>query len=74
MDLTPTEWVAAEQVIEVLHAVEAVNTTLCGEQYVTLSWVVPMLSGLVKKSLKVKPSDKVPVPALKKALATSISE
>ena len=72
LDVTPTEWLAAEVVVDVLEALETVNRTLCGEKYVTLLFSLPLLSGLVNRSLALYATDKAPVPAHKREIAKSI--
>ena len=74
LDLLPAEWTAAESLIIIINNdLEAVNQTLCGESYVTLSWVLPMMHGLINKTLQAKDEDILPIPAVKKNMRENIS-
>ena len=74
LELSPQEWAAADSLIAILADLEEVNRTLCGETCVTLSYVLPLMFGLVNKTLVDKADDRAPIPGVKRNLRQSISK
>ncbi len=46
-DLTPDEWQFIHWLIDVLQSAEAAATTLSGDQYCTMSVMIPLLSAMI---------------------------
>ena len=45
LSLSGNQWSLAEELVEVLKQLEVVTTTLSGEQYPTLGWLLPLVAG-----------------------------
>lgn len=73
LQLTPSQWDLAVDVVEVLNSLERVTTQLSGELYTTLSCVVPLLYGLYSM-LKPPDGDRGAVKAMKKKLRKELEK
>lgn len=72
LDLTKDQWGLMEEILPVLKKLKAANTILCGEKYVSISSVLPVLKTLITVHLKVFEEDWDQVKIFKKELASNI--
>lgn len=74
LDLTNEQWELIENILPTLMHLKKANTLLCGEKFVTLATVWPILKILVNIHLKTDQADLNVVKKFKTDLQTSITE
>ena len=72
LDLSGEEWCIAQSLIAVLRDLEGMTKRFSGETYTTMSWVLPLIFGMIEKSLVSLPEDLAPVAKVKDKLKSEI--
>lgn len=73
LDLTANQWALARQILELLEAIDAITTKLSGQQYVTISWYLPLLTALRRQCTSEDDDDSLPLSDLKDRLGDSLA-
>ncbi|XP_065187650.1 E3 SUMO-protein ligase ZBED1-like [Sycon ciliatum] len=73
MDLSADQWATAEHLLDFLRSVDQVTTSLGGEQYSTLSWLLPLPTALKSHCQTGDDDDLLVVACVKQAFADSIT-
>lgn len=74
LDLTSEQWTLIENILPTLKKLKIANSLFCGEKYVSLSGVLPVLYTLIENHLEIKTDDTPAVKGFKKDLKSNIIE
>lgn len=74
LDLTSEQWLLIENILPTLKNLKVANTVLCGEKYVSISCVLPVIKTLVDSYLINKDEDVATVQKFKEDLRANLTE